>query len=110
MGLEAKKTQRSEWKDLLPVAAQVNLQCAMTLDKIKGFIPHSEVAINLSQNVLRQEHFGSVAPVLLASTSLLWGVIRGRPYTSTVSWRRTVDASTVDRGVPFFGTVFGDEG
>ena len=33
-----------------------------------------------------EEHFGAVAPVLLASITYLWGVLRGRPYTASVSW------------------------
>ena len=34
-----------------------------------------------------KEHFGAFAPVLLASITYLWGVLRGRPYTATVSWK-----------------------
>ncbi|CAK9056929.1 unnamed protein product [Durusdinium trenchii] len=85
---EAKKTVHSAWLDLLPVAAGVHLQSALKLEKVRAALARSpaiamrEVAINLSQNPLCQEHFGSVAPVVLASSTCIWGVLQGRPYTA----------------------------
>lgn len=83
---KAKKSAQATWTDLLPVAAQVNLEQALKLEKIKKHIPAHEIAINLSQNVLCQEHFGVHAPVVLASSTHIWGVMRGRPYTACASW------------------------
>ncbi len=75
--------------DLLPVAAGVHLQSALKLDKVRALLSGPrprEVAINLSQNPLCQEHFGDTAPVVLASTTTVWGVLAGRPYTAKATW------------------------
>lgn len=94
---QAKKSPNSEWQDLLPVAAGVHLQSALKLDKVRSLLTGPrprEVAINLSQNPLCQEHFGDTAPVVLASTTTVWGVLAGRPYTAKATWAGAGDASS----------------
>lgn len=64
----------------------MNLQQARQLPEIRAMLGKKEVCVNLDQNVLVQKHFGSVAPVLLASTSHLWAMLHHRPYTARVTW------------------------
>ena len=79
---EAKRSRDEEWTALLPVAAAVNLRNALQMKGIKEKVPRSEVAINLDQDVMfANGHWGTTVPVILASISHLWGVVRGRPYT-----------------------------
>ena len=65
------------------MSAYVNLRQARELDKLKCLIPTNEVAINLDQNVTHSSsHWGIFMPVVLASVSHLWGIMKGRPYTA----------------------------
>lgn len=51
------------------------------MEKVREALLQSrEVAINLSQNPLVQEHLGQIAPVLLASSTTIWGILQGRPF------------------------------
>lgn len=52
---KAKKATQTDWKDLLPVAAHMNLQAALKLPRMRALLQSSaEVAINLDQNVGHQ--------------------------------------------------------
>ena len=80
---QAQRSRDEEWPDLLPMSAYVNLRQARELDKLKCLIPTNEVAINLDQNVTHSSsHWGIFMPVVLASVSHLWGIMKGRPYTA----------------------------
>lgn len=47
----------------------------------KAMMERKEVTANLDQNPLLFDHHGRDVPVVLASISYMWGVLRSRPMT-----------------------------
>lgn len=82
MAKTAFKSIKCSFSDILPIGHQSNLGCALKIDWIsERLAQRREVAINLDQHVLHQQHAGHHMPVILASTNIMYGLLCGRPYT-----------------------------
>ena len=72
---------------LVPPVRQVNLDAVRGMEKIKEKLKvQTEIAVNLDQDPHVQEHMGSDMPVLLASLSTMYALLRDRPFTALETW------------------------
>ncbi|CAE7731277.1 hhaIM [Symbiodinium sp. CCMP2456] len=73
------------WEDLLPVSARAHLGNIKSLDEIKQVLQGQtcEVGANLDQDIEHStSHVGKHLPVILASTTYMWALLRNRPFTA----------------------------
>ena len=73
------------WEDLLPVSARAHLCKIKSLDEIKQVlqVQTCELAANLDQDIEHStSHVGKHLPVILASTTYMWALLRNRPFTA----------------------------
>ena len=54
---------------LVPPSVQTNLKSFLNMPKVQELLKYNEVAANLDQNPLVQEHCGKIMPTILASIS-----------------------------------------
>ena len=63
-------------------APEVHLQTLRSLPAVQALLADQrDILANLDQNPNVQEHWGSVLPVLMASLSHMWSLMRDRPLT-----------------------------
>ena len=91
MAATAQRSPKEEWDLLLPVFASCNLakakKAGMVDDAVSG---RCELGVNLDQDVCHTPHIGKHLPCILASTSHMWGVSAGRPFTGKDRPRVTI--------------------
>eukprot|EP00434_Breviolum_minutum_P036140 symbB.v1.2.032011.t1/scaffold3771.1/size50609/2 len=76
----AMRGSKTDFRELLPPTARMNLQLAESWTWVQEQIQQNEMAMNLDQNPSFQAHIGIYMPCILASISHMWALKADRPF------------------------------